>query len=178
MKIIPELVEVTRRVVVERASTQGQGRGALRVDIKQREHKTLEATFKTEDKEFRFVMDEPKARGGLDEGAGPLAYFLAGAGGCLLMQYASLVIAQDLPIETLSMIVRGHILRKAPCHFLDIVYDVFIEGGISVERVERLVEEASHHCFVDNTLPKAIPIKTVVHLNGKEILTRSRGPEA
>ena len=176
MKTIPELVEVTRKVVAERDSAQGQGQGTLRVDVKHRQQKTLEATLKTESGAFTFLIDEPRVRGGLGEGANPLGYFLAGAGGCLLMQYVSLAIAQDLPVETLSMIVRGHILRKVPCHFQDIVYDVFIEGSVSAEQVEQLAEEASHHCFVDNTLPKAIPVKTVIHLNGKEIQTRSRGP--
>jgi uncharacterized OsmC-like protein len=176
MKTVPELVEITKKVVAERASSKGQGQGTLRVDVKHRHQKTLEAAFKTESGEITFLIDEPRGRGGLGEGGNPLGYFLAGAGGCLLMQYVSLAIAEDLPIETLSMIVRGHILRQVPCHFQDIVYDIFIEGSVSEEQVERLVEEASHHCFVDNTLPKAMPVKTVIHLNDKEVLTRSRGP--
>ena len=176
MKTVPELVEVTRKVIAQRAGAQGQGQGTLRADVQHRQQKTLEATVKAGGGEFTFLIDEPRARGGLGEGPNPLGYFLAGAGGCLLMQYVSLAIAQDLPIQTLSMIVRAHILRQVPCHFRDIVYDIFIVGSVSQEEVEQLAEEASHHCFVDNTLPKAIPVETIIHLNGKDVLRRRRGP--
>jgi len=177
MKTIPELVEVTKRVIAERESAKGQGVGTLRVDVHHREQKTLEAVLKSGDREFSFLIDEPRDRGGVGDGGNPLGYFLAGAGGCLMMQYVSLAIAQELPIDKLSMIVRAHIVRQVPCYIQDMVYDVLVEGKVSPEQVEKLAKDASHHCFVDNTLPKAIPIKTVLHLNGKEISTLDRGPE-
>ena len=36
MKTVPELVEITKKVVAERASSKGQGQGTLRVAVKHR----------------------------------------------------------------------------------------------------------------------------------------------
>ncbi len=38
--------------------------GTVRVDIARQEHKTFEAIFRTEDKSFQLMIDEPKIRGG------------------------------------------------------------------------------------------------------------------
>jgi hypothetical protein len=40
-----------------------------------------------------------------------------------------------------------------------------------------LAQEASDRCFVENTLAKALPVTTELHLNGKKIRTSTRGPQ-
>ncbi len=79
-KIIPNLVDVTRKGLAARSETRGQV-GTIRADVRHYEQKSLEATVKTEDNEYKFWIDEPGIRGGLGRGAHPLGYFLAGAGG-------------------------------------------------------------------------------------------------
>ena len=92
------------------------------------------------------------------------------------MQYASLAIAQELSVETLKMIVRGHNQRDFPRSFSDMIFDVRIEGNLTQEEIESLAREASAQCFVENTLAKAIPLTTNVSLNGTKVLTLSRDP--
>jgi uncharacterized OsmC-like protein len=66
------------------------------------------------------------------------------------MQYTSVVISKDIPIDSLNVTARGH---------------------------HSLAQEASDRCFVENTLAKAIPVTTELHLNGKKIRTSIRGPQ-
>jgi len=86
--------------------------------------------------------------------------------------------AQELPITSLKVTVRGHHVRKVPSHFQDVCLDVRIEGGLSEEQVKTLAHEASGLCFVENTLAQGIPVITEVHLGGRRLLTLRRGPDA
>lgn len=85
---------------------------------------------------------------------------------------------QELPIESLKMIVRAHISQELPSAFRDMIFQVYVEGAISEIQLESLAREASAHCFVENTLEKAMPITTDVHLNGRKVITLNRGPHA
>ena len=85
---------------------------------------------------------------------------------------------QELPIESLKMIVRAHISQELPSAFRDIIFQVYLEGPVPEAQLEGLAREASRHCFVENTLEKAIPITTEVHVNGRKALTLNRGPQA
>jgi hypothetical protein len=79
-KVIPNLVDVTKKVLVARSETRDQV-GTIRADVRHHEQKCLEATVKTEDNEYKFWLDEPGIRGGQGRGVHPLGHFLAGAGG-------------------------------------------------------------------------------------------------
>jgi uncharacterized OsmC-like protein len=92
------------------------------------------------------------------------------------MQYASLAIAQELPIENMKIMVRGHMQRDLPRAFTDMIFEVRLEGGASTEQVANLARDASVRCFVENTLGKAIPITTEVYLNKEKVLTLNRSP--
>lgn len=80
MRVIPELVEVVKKRSGRQTDPRGRV-GTTRVDIEHQEQKTLEAKYKTEEKEFRILIDEPAMRGGLSRGSTPLGYFMTGAGG-------------------------------------------------------------------------------------------------
>jgi hypothetical protein len=80
MRIVPDLV----KVVKERATVRLDPKsliGTTRIDFKHLEQKTFEAAYKTEDKRFDILIDEPAVRGGMSKGATPLGYFVTGAGG-------------------------------------------------------------------------------------------------
>jgi hypothetical protein len=80
MRVDPNLV----KVVKERAAVGLDPKslvGTTRVDFKHIEQKTFEAAYKTEDKKFDIMIDEPAVRGGMSQGATPLGYFVTGAGG-------------------------------------------------------------------------------------------------
>jgi hypothetical protein len=80
MRVVPDLV----KVVKERATVRLDPKsliGTTRIDFKHLEQKTFEAAYKTEDKRFDILIDEPAVRGGMSKGATPLGYFVTGAGG-------------------------------------------------------------------------------------------------
>ncbi len=93
------------------------------------------------------------------------------------MQYASLAIAHELPLNSLKLTVRGHNLRDLPRRFRDIVFQVYLEGEVSEAELRSLAEDASRHCFVENTFAPVIPVITEVHLNGRKRFTLERGPK-
>lgn len=80
MRVVPELVETVKKGLTVSPEARGQI-GTTRVDIRHVEQKTFEATYKTEDKAFQIMIDEPLVRGGQSRGPTPLGYFVTGAGG-------------------------------------------------------------------------------------------------
>lgn len=80
MRVVPGLVGAVRENV-SRAPDSKSSVGTTRVDIRHVEQKTFEATYKTEDKAFQILIDEPAVRGGQSRGPTPLGYFVTGAGG-------------------------------------------------------------------------------------------------
>ncbi|MGH7798923.1 MAG: OsmC family protein [Candidatus Binatia bacterium] len=151
----------------------GRPIGTVRVDITRQEHKTFEAVFKTEDKSFQRMIDEPEIRGGKGSGPTPLGYFVTGAASCLVMQYANVLKEKPMPVESIKMLARAYNDREARV-FTDMIYQVDLTGSLSEADAETLAKAASERCFVENTMAKAIPITTEVHLNGKKVVTFTR----
>lgn len=147
--------------------------GTVRVDIAHQEHKTFEALFKTEDKSFQLMIDEPELRGGKGSGPTPLGYFVTGAASCLMMQYANVLQEKPLPVDSIKMVARAHNDREARI-FTDMIYQVELTGSISAPEAEALAKAASERCFVENTIAKSLPITTEVSLNGKKVLSFTR----
>ncbi len=83
---------------------------------------------------------------------------------------------RELPVDTLKMIMRGHLSISHPRAFRDIIFQVYIEGALSEAELEDLAREASRGCFAENTLSKGIPVTTEVHLNGSKVLGWTHGP--
>ncbi len=175
MKTVPELMEAAKKA--EETPRQPGQVGTSRVDIEHLEQKTLVIRSKRGESAFEFLADEPPERGGLGRGPGPLAYFVSGAASCLLMKYADVVLAKDLPVDDLKMMARAHFQQDLPRRMQDMVVEIHVEGGISEEALRELAHEAGERCFVSNTLDKAIPITKEVYLNGTKALTIELGPD-
>jgi len=92
------------------------------------------------------------------------------------MQYTSVVISKDIPIDSLNVTARAHHSGGLRA-FKDMIFQVYLEGNCSEDQAASLAQEASARCFVENTLAKAIPVTTELHLNGKMIRTSTRGPQ-
>ena len=80
MRVVPELTKVVKDRAKVRVHPEEQV-GTMRVDFKHLEQKTFAAAYKTKDKNFEILIDEPAVRGGMSKGATPLGYFVTGAGG-------------------------------------------------------------------------------------------------
>ena len=151
----------------------GRPIGTVRVDIARQDKKTFEATYKTEEKTFQLMIDEPETRGGKGLGPTPLGYFVTGAASCLMMQYANVLKEKPMLVDSIKMVARAHNDRDARV-FTDMIYQVDLAGSISEADAERLARAASERCFVENTIAKALPITTEVSLNGKKVVAFTR----
>ena len=92
------------------------------------------------------------------------------------MQYTSLVMENDLSVENVKLMVRAHTIRTKPRAFTDMIFEVRLDGVLSVDEVKTLANKASANCFVENTLAKAIPLTTEIFLNDQRVLTLKRAP--
>ncbi|MCL0044138.1 OsmC family protein, partial [Dehalococcoidia bacterium] len=122
------------------------------------------------------MIDEPRDRGGHEQGPSPLSYFLIGAGACQLNQFIRLGIAREVDIHFRQVQTKGEWHRKAGGGFQHITQEFYAEGAASVNEVEGLVEEAQRFCPVHITLSKAVKITLVVHLNGTEVVRSVTNP--
>jgi len=165
MRVRRELVDVVKEGVRKRVEGSDETfiHGAERVDITHVEHLKFEARKGR----FRFLVDEPGERGGTDKAPNPLAYFLAGAGSCFMMQVTRLAIAEDVQLDQLRLTVLGRFDRRLGGAFLEIVYDIWVESGERAEKIAELIGRAEEMCYAHNTLKKAgLKLVTNVYLNG------------
>ncbi|OFX14588.1 MAG: hypothetical protein A2V59_05200 [Armatimonadetes bacterium RBG_19FT_COMBO_69_19] len=174
MRIIPELEEAAARHIAGRAGTIG----AVRVDVRHERHLHFTALAKGGGAEFVLSIDEPPERGGANEGAAPLQFFLAGAASCLLTQYAKLAIARHLDLTDLRAAIRGHIRHEVNGRFLDLVIEVSIAGTASAEAVKSLAQDAEQYCYVFNTLRAVVPWTTRVRYNDADLTVIMSIPNA
>lgn len=179
MKVNPDLKQIVKQYHSSRLSSKDDSflRGTHRVDLEHLEQLTCEIKTKGGSKQYTFISDEPRERGGHEKGAAPLQYFLAGAGSCLLTQYARLAIAEDMSIDTLALSAIGHIDRSLEGAFTDIIFEVRINSEEPSERIVDLASKAEKHCFVSNTLRKAIPMKTKIYNNTALLYTFESSPK-
>ncbi len=177
MAVEMELLEIIRQRVVDReqATDPEKLRGSRRVDIESVDHLTYRARD-TATPNFEIVVDEPHERGGRNQGPSPIAYFLTGAGACLLNQFIIVSIAEGLNLRFQQNQVKGEFRREVGGSFQSITQDVFVEGDASEAVMQKLTEKAEAFCFIHMTLNKAVKMTTVVHLNGKEVVRRISEP--
>ncbi|MDH2901358.1 MAG: OsmC family protein [archaeon] len=150
--------------------------GTIRIDLRHVDHLNFQGIAK-EGGNFTVEIDEPPERDGHGKGPTPLNYFLIGAGSCLLMQWAKLAVIEDLDINNLEAIVRGHTDRRIDGYFTDFVFDITMTGNESEERIKQVAKESERLCFVHNTLKRAVPVITNVMLNDKVVYTSKLGPK-
>ena len=150
--------------------------GTIRVDLKHVEHLHFHGIAK-EGGNFTVDIDEPPERSGYGSGPTPLNYFLIGAGSCLTMQWAKIAAIEDLKVDNLSAIVRGHTDRRIDGYFTDFIFDLYMDGAETKERIIEVAKEGERLCFAHNTLKRAVPVTTNIFYNGERILSTTSGPE-
>jgi len=147
--------------------------GTVRVDVKLLENVHSEATMR----HFKWISDEPPERGGADAAPHPLAYFLSGLGFCQAVQWAGEAARNGITLGSLENTLRGRYDRGKERRFLEFIYDLRIESPDPPEKIRAMVETGERFCFVSNTLVSSARITGNIFLNGKPLITLSRGPE-
>ena len=164
MKVNPAIIPLVKEGIEKRRLSDTEYvHGAEMVEIVHVE----DLRFEARKKEFRFTVDEPLERGGADQGPNPLAYFLAGAAGCLSMQYARLIIAEDLKVDDFHIVARARFDRRVGGYFHEVDYDITIAGTEPRERMEKLARDAEEFCYAHNTLKRAgVKLTTRISITG------------
>jgi uncharacterized OsmC-like protein len=157
-----------KRLEFYRAAELQDLRRELAVSLVKHDNQLSEAWLEGGD--VHWFSDEPKAHGGSGRGVSPLAYFLSSLGLCQLVHYAEHAAAEDMPITSLKMTVKGSFSLARPRSFEEIDYEVDIESPASPELIARLARQAAEDCFVTNTLKKACKVKGYVTHNGFKLL--------
>ncbi len=171
--IHPDLVENVRELFEMRKAAEGDKPQVLneRVDV------VLEGIgngpFKVKKRDFEFIVDEPAARAGTDQGANPLAYFLGGAGTCYLSHFMLIAIRDGIAIDSLKLVARARFDRRLVGGILkNVVYDLRLESEASSSDIERTAREAEKACYAHNTLVSAgVELTTKVSLNEQPVVT-------
>ncbi len=178
MAVTAEQLDKVRQGVIERegAADPESLRRLIRVEINPVEHFSYEAHSPAEP-QFKMMIDEPKARGGGEQGPSPTIYFLTGSASCLLNQFLRLSIAEGLDIRFTQMQAKGEFQRKVGGGFVSITQEIYAEGSASQEELEKLTEKAESFCYVHMTLNKVVTMTTVLYLNGNEVVRQVTGPD-
>ena len=172
-RVHPDLVENVRELFEMRKAAEGDEPQVLneRVDV------VLEGVgngpFRVKKRDFEFVVDEPPARAGTDEGPNPLAFFLGGAGTCYLSHFMLIAIRENIGVDSLKLVARAHFDRRLVGGILkDVIYDLRLESEAAPSDVEAVAREAEKACYAHNTLVSAgVELTTTVSLNGEALVT-------
>lgn len=178
MAVSAEQLEQVRNGVIEReeAVDPESLRRLIRVEINPVELFTYEAHSPAEPL-LKMMIDEPKARGGAEQGPSPTTYFLTGSAACLLNQFLRVNIAEGLNLHFTQMQAKGEFQRKVGGGFVSITQEIYAEGSASQEALEKLTEKAESFCYVHMTLNKVLKMTTVLYLNGTEVVRQVTGPD-
>ncbi|MCB0356882.1 MAG: OsmC family protein [Bdellovibrionales bacterium] len=117
-------------------------------------------------RDFAWIIDEPKQLLGLNHGPNPQEFLLGGLGGCLLVAYSVGASIMGIQLEKLEIKVTGNIdLRgfmgigdEIPVQFKAIKYFVEISGNGTKEQFESLHKHVMEKSPNRMTIEKPIPI--------------------
>ncbi len=117
-------------------------------------------------RQFSFEVDEPGLLGGTDTASNPVELILAALGTCQEIMYSAYASVSGIPIDSISVKVRGDINlnglfgldEKADPGFNKIYYETKIHSGADTEVINKLVENVEKHCPVLDILTRPISV--------------------
>ncbi len=138
---------------------------------------TLKVTGKVE-KGFRteigcshnFIVDQPKAMGGNDEGCNPMELFLASLPACICAIGRIISNQKRLNVRGIDVTIEGDIdkdflmgkTEEGRAGFTEIRVNVNVDADMSMEEKEAFVEEIEKRCPIADNISELSTIKTKV----------------
>ena len=121
-------------------------------------------------RQFEFIVDEPPALGGNDEGANPVEYLLGSYAGCLNVVFHIVAKEEGITIHSLGIKVSGNI---DPSRFLgaskfnragfqNINVDFTIDSDADDKTINELVSKVQSRCPVNDNLSNVTQLNYTV----------------
>lgn len=123
-------------------------------------------------REHALCVDEPENLGGTDRGPNPVELVLAALGTCQEITYRAYATAMDIPLESVSVKLEGHIDLRGFFGVDDSVRPGYnaIKGTVNIvsaadaATIETLRGAVNAHCPVLDIITKPVPVELVVDL--------------
>lgn len=123
------------------------------------------------------IIDEPPELGGADAGMNPVELVLVALGTCQEIMYAAYASVMGIPLESVSVDIKGYIDLKGlfglaegvPAGYDELRYETNIVSTGSAEEISQLAQTVETHCPVLDTLIRAIPVNGTVTHNGAQL---------
>jgi uncharacterized OsmC-like protein len=132
----------------------------------------IEKTFATEIKtsSHTFIIDQPKAAGGNDEGPNPLEIFLSSIAGCICAIGQIIARQERLEINSIYVDVTGELdkdflmgkTEEGRAGFTKITANVDIDGNLNYEQKKELLEKIEKRCPIADNIAKSSELHCIV----------------
>lgn len=118
-----------------------------------------------------FVIDQPKAMGGNDEGANPMEVFLSSIPACICAIGRIISNQRRLNVRGISVDVEGSIdkdflmgkTEEGRAGFTEIITNVKVDADMTQEEKEAFVEEIEKRCPIADNIVSESNLKTNVN---------------
>jgi len=113
-----------------------------------------------------FIIDQPAAAGGTDEGANPLEYFLSSLAGCICAIGRIIANQKRLPVRSICADISGEIdkdyllgkTKEGRAGFTAIKADVTIDADMSEQEKKVFLEEIDERCPVSDNMQRGTSV--------------------
>jgi len=127
--------------------------------------------FNVEQDGHEYYLDVSKEVGGDDQGVRPKSLLLSALGGCSGMDIVSLLKKMRVSDYELEIIIRAEVENEHPKVYKSIDLAFYFKGDdVPESKVKRAIElTTTKYCPVYVMLKKAVPIRSLLYINDKEI---------
>lgn len=124
-------------------------------------------------REFEWVIDEPRQLLGTNQAPNPQEYLLSGMGACILVGFTVGASIMEIQLESLKVTVKGELNlagflgvdENAPIGFKTIQYLIEVSGDGSTEQFEELSKKTVSHS------PNAMTVMKGAELQGQLVIS-------
>lgn len=117
-----------------------------------------------------YNIDEPPVLLGENKGANPVEYLLVGLSGCLTTALVAHASAKGYPLKTVRSKLEGDLdvqgflglSETIPVAYQEIRVNFQIEGDVTDQQKDELIEMAQKYSPVFNTVTRPIPVKVTL----------------
>ncbi len=137
------------------------------------EGESINATkFEVQARQFTFIVDEPPALGGNDEGANPVEYLLGSYAGCLNVMLHLIAKEEGITLNSLNIKANGDIdpasmlgssqFNRAGFQSINVNFE--IDSDANKSAIKKLISKVKSRCPINDNLSNVTQLNySVIH---------------